>query len=45
MNPRYPVYIVSKGRASNGLTTKALNTMGVPHYIVVERAEYEEYLL
>lgn len=43
MNPRYPVYIVSKGRWLNGLTTKALNKMGVPHFIVVEAEEYENY--
>ncbi len=42
-NPKYPVYIVSKGRADNGLTTKALDRMGVPHYIVVEIHEAAEY--
>tara|TARA_R110000737_G_C14584649_1_gene486377 strand:+ start:114 stop:1304 length:1191 start_codon:yes stop_codon:yes gene_type:complete len=41
--PRYPVYIVSKGRAHNGLTTKALDSMGVPHYIVCEIHEAAEY--
>ncbi|AUR85517.1 hypothetical protein NVP1076O_12 [Vibrio phage 1.076.O._10N.286.51.B7] len=41
---RYPVYIVSKGRAKNGLTTKALDKMGVPHYIVVELHEACEYI-
>jgi hypothetical protein len=43
VNPKYPVYIVSKGRANNGLTTKALDDMGVPHYIVVEIDEAAEY--
>jgi hypothetical protein len=43
MNPRYPVYIVSKGRARNGLTTRALHEMNVPHYIVVEEQELEFY--
>ena len=43
MNPKYPVYIVSKGRWHNGLTTKALNEMSVPHYIVVEQDELELY--
>tara|TARA_R100000951_G_scaffold85972_2_gene73677 strand:- start:2341 stop:3504 length:1164 start_codon:yes stop_codon:yes gene_type:complete len=43
ISPKYPVYIVSKGRASNGLTTKALDKMGVPHYIVVEIHEATEY--
>ena len=43
MNPNYPVYIVSKGRATNGLTTRALKEMGVPHYIVVEENELNDY--
>jgi hypothetical protein len=43
MLPKYPVYIVSKGRWDNGLTTRALNEMGVPHYIVVEESELELY--
>lgn len=43
MNPRFPVYIVSKGRANNGLTTRALNEMKVPHYIVVEENELQDY--
>jgi len=43
MNPNFPVYIVSKGRADNGLTTRALHEMGVPHYIVVEEQELELY--
>lgn len=34
---------MSKGRAENGLTTRALHEMGVPHYIVVEPQEYEAY--
>jgi len=40
---RYPVYIVSKGRWSNPLTHKALTVMGVPHFIVVEAEEMEQY--
>jgi hypothetical protein len=43
MLPNFPVYIVSKGRADNGLTTRALQEMGVPHYIVVEAQELEFY--
>lgn len=43
INNRYPVYVVSKSRWRNGLTTKALTVMGVPHYIVVERDELEHY--
>jgi hypothetical protein len=43
IQPRYPVYIVSKGRWRNGLTTKALNSMGVEHFIVVEESERKMY--
>ncbi len=43
MNPNYPIYIVSKGRWESRLTSKALEKMGVPYYIVVERQEYKKY--
>jgi hypothetical protein len=43
MNPKYPVYIVSKGRWHNGLTTKALCEMSVPHYLVIESNEFDLY--
>lgn len=42
--PRYPIYIVSKGRADSRLTSKALTRMKVPHYIVVEEQEYQLYV-
>ena len=43
MNPKYPVYIVSKGRWTNNITSNALNRMHVPHYVVVEAHEYANY--
>lgn len=43
MNPKYPVYIPSKGRWESRLTVKALNRMGVPFMICVEPKEYSEY--
>lgn len=45
MNPKHPVYIVSKGRWEYGLrlTSRALHEMGVPHYLVVEAAEADLY--
>ena len=56
MNPRYPIYIPSKGRwrrpgdrspnpgkVGAQLTSRALDRMGVPHFIVVEEAELERY--
>tara|TARA_Y100000310_G_scaffold302947_1_gene340822 strand:- start:321 stop:1184 length:864 start_codon:yes stop_codon:yes gene_type:complete len=44
MNPKYPIYIVSKGRWESRLTSKALESMGVPYFIVVEEQEYENYV-
>lgn len=43
MLPRYPVYIVSKGRWQSRLTSKALEAMGVPYHIVIEFQEYDDY--
>lgn len=43
MNPKYPIYIVSKGRWESRLTSKALERMKVPYFIIVEQSEYEEY--
>ena len=43
MNPKYPVYIISKGRWESRLTSKALEKMNVPYHIVVEPQEYDNY--
>jgi len=45
MNPQFPYYIPTKGRYENGmrLTSKALDFMKVPHYLVVESQECEVY--
>lgn len=43
VNPTHPVYIVSKGRSNKCLTHRALTRMGVPHYVVVEKHEFEKY--
>lgn len=43
MNPKYPVYIISKGRWDTRMTSKALENMSVPYSIVVEPQQYEEY--
>ena len=45
MNPKYPLYIVSKGRWDPQLrkTSRALHRLGLPHYIVVESQEYDNY--
>jgi hypothetical protein len=43
MNPKYPVYIISKGRWESRLTSKALERIKVPYHIVVEPQEYNDY--
>lgn len=42
-NPRYPVYIISKGRWENPKTARALDEIGVKYKIVVEPQEYDHY--
>lgn len=43
MKPRYPVYVISKGRWDRRQTSKTLEAMGVPYRIVVEPDEYDHY--
>jgi hypothetical protein len=43
MNPSYPVYIISKGRANTRLTSKALEKLSVPYHVVIEPQEYDDY--
>jgi len=43
MNPKYPVYIISKGRWESRQTSKALEKMNVPYHIVIEPQEYDQY--
>lgn len=44
LNPKYPIYIVSKGRWESRLTVKALEKMNIPYYIIIENQEYKQYL-
>lgn len=43
MSPRYPIYIISKGRANRPLTARTLEKMGVDYKIVIEPQEEKEY--
>jgi len=43
ISPRYPVYIVSKGRSYSRLTSRTLEEMNVPYFIVVEPNEFDAY--
>lgn len=42
-NPRYPIYIPSKGRAKKALTARCLKKEGVPFYLVLEESEVAAY--
>ena len=44
MNPKYPIYIISKGRWESRLTVKELERMQVPYHIVIEPQEYDRYV-
>lgn len=43
MNPKYPIYIISKGRWESRLTSKALEKSNIPYRIVVEPQEFNNY--
>jgi hypothetical protein len=43
MNPSYPVYIISKGRADTRLTSKAFEKIALPYRIVIEPQEFDRY--
>ena len=40
---RHPMYIVSKGRADSMITSRSLSRMKIPHYIVVEPQDMQDY--
>lgn len=40
---KYPVYIISKARHESMLTSRALDAMGIKHYIAIEPQDEENY--
>jgi hypothetical protein len=44
MNPKYPVFIPTKGRFSNPLTIKAFDILDVAYKAVIEEQEYDDYV-
>jgi hypothetical protein len=42
-NPKYPVYIISKGRHESMYTSRSLARMHVPHYIAIEPQDEANY--
>lgn len=43
MNPQFPIYIPSKGRAESRITVQHLDVMRVPYFVIVEEQEFTEY--
>jgi DNA polymerase I-like protein with 3'-5' exonuclease and polymerase domains len=43
VSPRYPIYIISKGRWESRMTSRALEKINVHYRICVEPQEYEQY--
>lgn len=43
MQPKYPIYIPSKGRWESRLTVKELERLGIPYKICIENQEYNNY--
>ena len=43
LQPKYPIYIISKGRADTRLTSKTLEELNVPYRIVIEESEFDDY--
>jgi len=43
MNPKFPIYIISKGRWKTRYTSIALESIGVDYRIVIEPHEFAQY--
>jgi len=43
VTPKYPIYVISKGRWKSRLTPRALDELGVPYRLVIEPQERDEY--
>lgn len=41
--PRFPIYIVSKGRSDTRLTMRCLDRIAVPYHVIIEQQEFSAY--
>jgi len=41
--PQFPFYVISKSRATSCITSRALSRMGIPHKVVIEPVDYDDY--
>jgi hypothetical protein len=44
VNPSYPLYVLSKGRADTAPTPRVLDRMQVPYRLVIEQQEHDDYV-
>lgn len=44
MQPKYPIYVISKGRPKSCLTVRELRAMNVPYKLVIEPVDKEDYV-
>ena len=42
-NPRFPLYVPSKGRSKTRLTIRELERLNVPFHVIVEEQQYNDY--
>lgn len=42
-NPKYPVYVPTKGRWESAFTIKCMETLGIPYFAVVQPQELDKY--
>lgn len=41
--PKYPIYIISKGRWDSRMTQRTMEDLNLPYKIVIEESEYDKY--
>ena len=44
MNPKNPIFVISKGRWESRLTSKTFERTNIPYRIVIEPQEYDDYV-
>ena len=42
--PKYPIYIISKGRWKTRMTQTTMEELKLPYRIVIEASEYDNYV-
>ena len=42
-NPRFPLYVPSKGRSKTRHTVRELERLNIPFHVIVEEQQYDDY--